>query len=101
MFYQSGYFKPLVARKTARMMLRQLVPPLFVMSVVVTAAVGIWVSAARGALAAIVGADAALVLTGAARTVRKPGVRCAGAVAAVVATMHVCFGVGYLRGVVE
>ena len=101
MFYQYGYFKPLVARKTARIMLRQLVPPLFVMSLVVTAALGIWVSAARGALAAIVGAYSALVLTGAALTVRKHGFRCAAALAAVVATMHVCYGVGYLRGVVE
>src|SRR5258708_31134509 len=82
MFYQYGYFKPLVARKTARIMLRQLVPPLFVMSLVATAALGIWGSAARVALAGIGGAYPALVLTGAALTGRKHGFPCAAPLAA-------------------
>ncbi len=101
MFYQYGYFKPLVARKAERIMTRQLVPPLFVLSLVATAALGIWVPAARAVLAGIVGTYAALILTGAALAARKHGVRCAAALAAVFAVMHVCYGVGYLRGIVD
>ena len=101
MFYQYGYFKPLVARKVERIMTRQLVPPLFVLSLVATALLGIWVPAARAVLAGIAGAYAALVLTGAALAVRKHGVRCAAALAAVFAVMHVCYGVGYLRGIID
>jgi glycosyltransferase involved in cell wall biosynthesis len=100
MFYQYGYFKPLVARKAARVMTRQLVPPLFVLSLVASAALGIWVTAAWEALAGIVGAYAALVLTGAAFAIRKHGVRCAAALAAVFSVMHVSYGWGYLRGIV-
>jgi glycosyltransferase involved in cell wall biosynthesis len=101
MFYQYGYFKPLVVRKVERIMTRQLVPPLFVLSLVATAALGIWVTAAWQALAGIAGAYAALVLTGAAFAIRKHGVRCAAALAAVFSVMHVSYGVGYLRGILD
>jgi len=101
MFYQYGYFKPLVARKAERIMTRQLVPPLFVLSLVATAVLGIWVPVARAAFAGIAGAYAALVLTGAAFAIRKHGLRCAAALAAVFSIMHVCYGAGYLRGIVD
>ena len=55
MFYQYGYYKPLVARKAERIMTRHLVPPLFVLSLVATAVLGIWIPAARAVLAGIVG----------------------------------------------
>jgi glycosyltransferase involved in cell wall biosynthesis len=101
MFYQYGYFKPLVARKAERIMTRQLVPPLFVLSLVATAAVGIGAPVARVAFAGIAAAYAALVLTGAALVARKHGVRCAAALATVFTVMHVCYGVGYLRGILD
>jgi len=101
MFYQYGYYKPLVARKAERVMTRQLVPPLFVLSLAVTGVLGIWAPAARMLLAATAGAYAALVLTGAAVAARKHGVRCAAALAAVFAIMHVSYGAGYLRGIVD
>jgi len=101
MFYQYGYFKPLVARKVERIMTRQLVPPLFVFSLVATAVLGIWIPSAWRAWAAIAGAYASLVLTGAALAARKHGLRCAAALAAVFSIMHVCYGVGYLRGIVD
>jgi glycosyltransferase involved in cell wall biosynthesis len=101
MFYQYGYFKPLVARKVERIMTRQLVPPLFVLSLVATSVLGIWMPAARALLAGIVGTYVALLLTGSALTIRKHGVRCAAALAAVFAVMHVGYGVGYLRGVID
>ena len=101
MFYQYGYFKPLVARKAERIMTRQLVPPLFVSSLVTTAVLGIWVPGAWEAFAGIAGAYVALLLTGAALAVRKHGFRCAAVLAAVFSIMHVCYGVGYLRGILD
>lgn len=101
MFYQYGYFKPLVARKAERIMTRQLVPPLFVLSLVATAVLGIWMPVARAAFAAIAGPYVALVLTGAALAARKHGFRCAAVLAAVFSVMHVCYGIGYLRGILD
>ena len=101
MFYQYGYFKPLVARKAERIMTRQLVPPLFVLSIVASALLGIWLPVARDVFAGIAGAYAALILTGAAFAIRKHGFRCAAALAAVFSIMHVCYGFGYLRGIVD
>jgi hypothetical protein len=101
MFYQYGYFKPLVARKAERITTRQLVPPLFISSLVATAVLGIRMPAAREAFAGIAGAYAALILTGAAFAIRKHGLRCAATVAAVFSIMHVCYGWGYLRGIVD
>jgi len=71
------------------------------LSLVATAVLGIWMPLARAALATIVGTYAALVLTGAALTIRKHGFRCAAALAGVFAIMHVCYGVGYLRGILD
>jgi glycosyltransferase involved in cell wall biosynthesis len=101
MFYQYGYFKPLVARKVERIMTRQLVPPLFVFSILATAVLGLWVPAARVLLAGIVGTYTALILSGAAFAIRRHGVRCAAALAAVFPIMHVCYGLGFLRGVID
>jgi len=52
-------------------------------------------------LAGIVGTYAALILTGAALAIRKHGIRCAAALAAVFSFMHVCYGAGYLRGIID
>jgi glycosyltransferase involved in cell wall biosynthesis len=101
MYYQYGYFKPLVARKAERIMTRHLVPPVFVLSLVATAIIGIWIPAGRAVLAGIVGAYAALLLTGALLAIRKHGVRCAATLAAVFGAMHVGYGAGYLRGIIE
>ena len=101
MFYQYAYFKPLVVRKAERITTRQLVPPLFVSSLIATAVLGIWVPEAWEVLAGIAGAYVALVLTGAALAVRKHGFRCAVMLAAVFSVMHVSYGVGYLRGILD
>ena len=82
-------------------MTRQLVPPLFVSSLVATAVLGIWVPGAWEAFAGIAGAYVALLLTGAALAVRKHGFRCSAVLAAVFSIMHVCYGVGYLRGILD
>src|SRR2546430_17327316 len=53
MFYQYGYFKPLVARKAERIMTRPLLPPPFFLSLVATPRLRKKVSPAREALAGI------------------------------------------------
>jgi len=98
MYYQYGYFKPLVARKASGVVtVRQLVPGLFVLTLIGTIlltpvlpvlAIGATVAAAYVGtlLACVVGA------------VRRHGWRCALALAAVFPTIHFSYGFGSLRG---
>jgi glycosyltransferase involved in cell wall biosynthesis len=102
MYYQYGYYKPLVAKKLDRVMtLRQLVPGLFLLSLAGTAALAPWLPLARVAGAAIAGSYVAAVLGCVAGAVRRTGWRCALALAAVFPTVHLSYGVGSLRGVLH
>jgi len=102
MFYQYGYFKPLVAKKLGRVMtLRQLVPPLFVLALAVTGVTALLWSPALWALALVGASYAAVVLGSAVRAAwqHSPGVGLA--LAAVLPVMHVSYGYGFWRRVVE
>jgi hypothetical protein len=102
MFYQYGYFKPLVARKVGRVMtFRQLVPALFVLSLGLGAALAVPFGWARVALALLAMAYASVVLICAARAVPKHGLRCATLLAAVFPLLHASYGVGFLRGLAD
>lgn len=102
MFYQYGYFKPLVARKTESVKTwRQLVPGLFVLTLAGTA---LFASVHPPLLqigALVAGAYLAAVIGCAASMVRRQGWRCALALAAVFPAIHVSYGIGSLRGAVE
>jgi len=100
MFYQYGYFKPLVARKVGRVMsARHLLPALFVLSLATSALLAPWVAAARPLVAAIVGTYLAGAAASAALSIRR--LRLAGALVlpAVFALVHFGYGLGFLRGV--
>jgi hypothetical protein len=102
MMYQYGYFKPLIARKARRITTaRQLVPSLFLLGILGSAALGLWWPAALRALAAILGSYALVV--GAAALLRAPreGWRTAVALAAVIPAMHFSYGAGYLQGLMH
>ncbi len=102
MFYQYGYFKPLVAKKLGRVMtLRQLVPPLFVLALAVTGITALLWSPASWALALVGSSYAAVVLGSAVKAAwqHSPGVGLA--LAAVLPVMHVSYGTGFWRRVVE
>lgn len=102
MFYQYGYFKPLVARKVGRVMtLRQLVPALFVLSLVVGAALALVFDWARVGLALLVAVYASIVVFASARAIPAHGVRCASVLAGVFPLLHFSYGVGFLRGLVD
>ncbi len=99
MFYQYGYFKPLVARKLGRVMTgRQLVPAAFLLTLGGTALLSPWLPLAGLAFAGIAGAYAALTLACALPAVPRHGARCALALAAAFPTLHASYGAGFLRG---
>ncbi len=99
MFYQYGYFKPLVARKAGRIVtLRQLVPPLFIVSLVTAAALSFSAPAAAALLTAVAVTYGAVVIGAAARAIRRHGLRCALVLAAVFPTVHFSYGLGFLVG---
>ena len=99
MYYQYGYFKPLVARKLGRVMtLRQLAPPAFVAGVFAGGLSAlVWPPAgwAWGAMAAAyLLAVAVCVLP----VIRQHGVRCALTLAGAFPLLHFSYGLGFLRG---
>ena len=101
MYYQYGYYKPLVARKVDGVMtLRQLVPGLFALTLAGTAVLApvlpllpVTLGIAGAYLTALVGC-----VIGA---VRRHGWRCALALAAVFPAVHFSYGIGSLRGAVD
>jgi glycosyltransferase involved in cell wall biosynthesis len=100
MMYQYGYFKPLVARKAGKVLtVRQLVPSMFVLGVTGSLALAPWWSFAALTLGIILAAYGALVGGAAARSARTIGPRAALALVGVFPTMHVGYGIGYLRGI--
>jgi len=102
MFYQYGYFKPLVAKKLGRFMtVRQLIPPGFVLALL-TSIIGalLWTPAVL--LLGVVAGSYALVVAGCAvQTALKEGPATGLALAAVLPVIHVSYGVGFWRRVVE
>jgi glycosyltransferase involved in cell wall biosynthesis len=99
MFYQYGSFKPLVARKTRRIMTaRQLVPALFIATLLASSVLGWWVPLARVVLASVAGAYATLVLGAAAQAAPRQGLRCALVVTVAFPVLHFSYGLGFLTG---
>jgi hypothetical protein len=100
MYYQYGYFKPLVARKVRRVMtVRQLIPALLVACLSTSLALALWVPAARYLFALVAGSYALLVLVCATAAIREHGFRCAAALTAVFPILHFSYGSGFLRGI--
>jgi glycosyltransferase involved in cell wall biosynthesis len=100
MYYQYGYFKPLVARKVGRVMtVRQLVPGLLVAVLAGSAALATWLPPARAAFALVAGSYLALVLLCSVGAARGHGFRCAVALLAVFPTLHFSYGAGFLLGI--
>ena len=100
MFFQYGYFKPLVARKLGRVMtVRQLVPSLFLLALGGSALLAPWVPAAGLLGAAIAAAYAVFVFGFALAAVPRHGVRAALPLAAAFPTLHFGYGAGFLLGI--
>jgi glycosyltransferase involved in cell wall biosynthesis len=100
MYYQYGYFKPLVVRKVNGVMtLRQLAPPLFVTCLAVGALLSPWSRLAAVALVLLLAIYAAVLAGCSIAVVRKAGWRVAIALCLVFPTLHISYGFGYLQGV--
>ncbi len=102
MYYQYGYFKPLVVRKVGGVMtLRQVVPAVFLLSLAAAAVAAIWSTTAALLGAAIVLVYAAVIFAAAAAASRREGIGCGLGLIAVFPTLHLSYGLGYLRGVLD
>lgn len=102
MFYQYGYFKPLVAKKLGRFMtVRQLIPPGFVLGLLVTGVAALLWKPALILFGLVAGSYAGIVVGSAVQTALKQGPAVGAALAAVLPVIHVSYGVGFWRRVVE
>lgn len=102
MYYQYGYFKPLVARKIGGILtVRQAIPPAFVLSLMVTGILASWIPALGWVLGAILVAYTGLALWAAGRAGRQRSMSCALALCVVFPVLHVSYGLGFLRGVFD
>jgi glycosyltransferase involved in cell wall biosynthesis len=102
MLYQYGYFKPLVARKIGRVLtLRQLAPPAFVLLLVASLLWSLTPGGSGLPALALLGAYAALLLWGALGAALRHGSGGGVALFIVLPVMHIGYGIGYLRGLVE
>jgi glycosyltransferase involved in cell wall biosynthesis len=100
MYYQYGYFKPLVARKVGRVMtVRQLVPALLVVALLGSAGLSVLLPAATAGFFLIALAYGLAVLGCAVAAGTRHGLPCAAALAAVFPILHFSYGVGFLLGV--
>ncbi len=102
MFYQYGYFKPLVAKKLGRFMtVRQLIPPGFVLGLLATGVAALVWKPGLLLFALVAGSYSAVVLGSAVQTALKEGPAVGLALAAVLPVIHVSYGTGFWRRVVE
>jgi glycosyltransferase involved in cell wall biosynthesis len=99
MYYQYGYFKPLVARKVGRIMtVRQLIPATLVAALIATSLAGLWSSAARDGFLSLLAVYALGVLLCTGTAIKVHGIRAAAALALVFPVLHFSYGAGFLVG---
>lgn len=100
MYYEDGYFKPLVAGKTGRALtVGQLIPATLVGCLSSSAALALLIPAARYLFALLAGSYALLVVLFAASAARSHGLRCAVALTLVFPVLHFSYGSGFLQGI--
>lgn len=102
MYYQYGYFKPLVARKLGRIRtFRQIVPATFLIALVTSLVLGIWYSSARYVFGGIVGVYLGSLLVASVTRAFKNDPGASALLAVVFCALHLSYGWGSLRGAVR
>jgi glycosyltransferase involved in cell wall biosynthesis len=102
MYYQYGYFKPLVVRKVKGVMtLRQLLPPLFVLSLAAGGLLSPFSRLFAIAWASLLAIYIAALVACAVPVVFKRGLATGLLLVPVFMTLHVSYGLGYLRGICD
>jgi glycosyltransferase involved in cell wall biosynthesis len=101
MYYQYGFFKPLVALKVGRIMtVRQTVPAVFVAALVAGAGLAAWMPAVRAGWLLMVVTYAMVTAAAAVGSARRHGARCALGLLLTFPVLHLSYGYGFLRGLV-
>jgi glycosyltransferase involved in cell wall biosynthesis len=102
MYYQYGYFKPLVVRKVKGVMtFRQLAPPLLVLCLVAGGLLAPWSRLAAAGWASLALCYLAALSAFAVPIAVRHGLSVGFSLTLVFLTLHVSYGVGYLRGVLD
>jgi glycosyltransferase involved in cell wall biosynthesis len=102
MNFQYGYFKPLVIRKIGAVMtVRQVVPATFVLALVTGLVASLVDRLGMMFLLTLLATYLTASLIAAAGSVRTSGVRAAAALLAVFPVIHVAYGAGFLRGMLD
>jgi len=102
MFYQYGYFKPLAVRTIGAVVTaRQLVPSVFIMSLALTASLAPWSYMMAVFFTAIVLAYATLDLSISTCAAIEKSVRCGLWAVVVFPILHMSYGIGYLKGILD
>jgi hypothetical protein len=102
MFYQYGYFKPLAARMIGAVVtIRQLVPAAFMTSLALTAVLAPWSNLMAVFCGLIIISYGVLDLGIGVSIAVKSGLRCGLWSMVVFPTLHIGYGLGYLRGVLD
>ncbi len=99
MYYQYGYFKPLVVRKLGAVMTwRQVVPSLFLLALICFGTFATWNGIARIGLLGLLAVYLAVVVVCAAQAAFGLNVRCAAALCCAFVLMHISYGLGFING---
>jgi GT2 family glycosyltransferase len=102
MYYQYGYFKPLVARKIGGFVtVRQFIPALFVLGLIGTTLLAPWLWTMRLLLGTLVIAYAVTDVGCSILAGFKRSMMCALALCTVFPVMHLSYGSGFLKGVFD
>ena len=102
MLYQYGYFKPLIGRRIGKVLtLRQLAPPALVLALGAALLLGAWWDPPMLPVAGVIVPYATIVAAAAAFVARRQGLSCGLALLMILPVMHVGYGLGYLRGIVD
>ncbi len=102
MYYQYGYFKPLVARKLGRIgTLRQVIPAAFVLALAASLLLGMWLVPGRFVFAGILGVYLVTLLTAIVASIPRNGLQTSVLLLVVFPALHLSYGWGSIRGMVR
>ncbi len=102
LYYQYGYFKPLVVRKVGGVLtVRQVIPATFILGLLVAGMLAPWYSSVSTALGVVVLSYVATVVGCSAFVMFKRRLRAALLLPIVFPVLHVSYGLGFLKGMLN
>ncbi len=102
MYYQYGYFKPLVVRKVGGILtIRQVIPAMFVLGLLTSGSLAFWTAYGGWILYALISAYIVADLGASISVGFQRGIRCALIIPVVFPVLHLSHGLGFLKGVLD